>query len=204
LYYTIYKITNKIDGKFYIGKHKTPNLDDGYMGSGKLIKRAIEKHKLENFTKEILHVFDNEVEMNEAEKRLVVIGEESYNLCPGGHGGFGFINKNVDLTARNRKISSSRNYEDLQFRQKLSTAVTASVDYRKKPTYSEESWGRMTNSFKGKKHKKETIEKIREIKKNQGIGENNSQYGSFWITDGSSNRKIRGDIPEGWRKGRVV
>ncbi len=88
MFYTVYKITNLINNKYYIGKHQTKKLDDNYMGSGKLLKKAII-----NFKKEILYVFDNESDMNAKEKELVVICEQSYNLCDGGFGGFSYINR---------------------------------------------------------------------------------------------------------------
>ena len=53
-FYIVYKITNQINGKFYIGVHATSDVNDGYMGSGKYLKRAQNKHGIENFTKEIL------------------------------------------------------------------------------------------------------------------------------------------------------
>lgn len=96
--YTIYKITNKINGKIYIGQHQTDNVDDYYMGSGKLLKRAQRKYGIENFVKEILHVFDTEDEMNAKEAEIVTedfcLREDTYNMCPGGFGGFGYINQN--------------------------------------------------------------------------------------------------------------
>lgn len=48
----IYKITNIINGKVYIGK--SIKNSESYMGSGILIKRAIKKYKLKNFCKEII------------------------------------------------------------------------------------------------------------------------------------------------------
>jgi hypothetical protein len=71
MYFTIYKITNKIDGKFYIGSHKTKDLDDNYMGSGKYLKYAQEKYGLEYFEKEILHIFDTPEEMYAKEAEIV-------------------------------------------------------------------------------------------------------------------------------------
>jgi hypothetical protein len=43
-YFTIYKVTNLINGKYYIGKHITSNAYDKYMGSGRAIQNAIKKY----------------------------------------------------------------------------------------------------------------------------------------------------------------
>lgn len=89
----IYKITNKVNQKTYIGYHKTNNINDSYMGSGKLIKLAIQKYGLENFNKEIMHVFDNSIEAFSKERQLIEALAPEYNLHEGGSGGFDYINK---------------------------------------------------------------------------------------------------------------
>jgi hypothetical protein len=95
-FYYLYRITNKINGKIYIGVHKTSNIEDNYFGSGKLLKRAIKKHGKENFTKEILEFFDTEIQMYAREKEIVnyefVNSSETYNIVEGGNGSFSYIN----------------------------------------------------------------------------------------------------------------
>jgi hypothetical protein len=70
-YYGIYKITNLTNGKMYIGKHKTVNIDDGYMGSGIIIKHALKKYGTENFRKEWLMFCEDEEELNYMERVYV-------------------------------------------------------------------------------------------------------------------------------------
>lgn len=109
-YYTIYKISNKLNGKYYIGKHVTENLNDNYMGSGKLIKKSIEKYGLENFHKEIIKVYDNEHDMNIAESLLIDIKDKkTYNLQPGGKGSWSYINENnLSNTSNSKRLKSEK------------------------------------------------------------------------------------------------
>ena len=89
-HYLIYRIDNLKNGKHYIGQHQTQNPLDDYMGSGKLIKRAILKHGRWSFVKTILFDFANFDEMNEKEKELVPLSAcypydpMSYNILEGG------------------------------------------------------------------------------------------------------------------------
>jgi len=207
MYYTIYKTTNLINGKYYIGKHQTEDLDDGYMGSGNLIKRAIAKYGIENFKKEILFVFDNEQEMNDKEKELVVVSEETYNLCPGGKGGFGYINiYNPHLKPPISKLNEAR----LQKIQSNSEFREIMREVSRKGALASQIWKRNTEfvhpkPFLGMKHSEETKAKMSQSKKGQGSGKTNSQYGTMWITNGVENKKVRKDelISSDWKMGRT-
>jgi hypothetical protein len=96
-----YKIENKINGNFYYGVHKTNNLEDGYMGSGKRIKYAIKKYGKENFKKEILFFFDTYQEALNFEAEIVnenlLLDTHCYNLMKGGLGGWEYINQNHSI-----------------------------------------------------------------------------------------------------------
>lgn len=112
-YYLVYKITNDINSKRYIGCHKTKNLDDGYMGSGKILKRAIAKYGVDSFTKEILHVYDNPDDMLRREIELIQSLNPEYNLHPGGNGGWGYINKSrLNVFTGRKKLESNRKHRD--------------------------------------------------------------------------------------------
>jgi hypothetical protein len=91
-YHYFYKTTNNINGKYYYGMHSTNNLDDGYKGSGVLLREAFNKYGKDNFTTEILKFFDTREELSEYERIFIddkLIGDDMcYNIGVGGIGGF--------------------------------------------------------------------------------------------------------------------
>lgn len=89
-YNYVYKIIQLSTGREYIGKHKTDNLNDGYMGSGTLIAPAVDENP-SDFIKTIIWYCDSESEMNELEATLVTedyllknFPEKTFNQVPGG------------------------------------------------------------------------------------------------------------------------
>lgn len=110
----IYKTTNLINGKIYIGKDSKNN--NNYLGSGILLKSAIKLYGLKNFTKEILEYCDSTEKLNLQEKYWIKYFSSNerrigYNLTEGGDGGKTSEipwNKGFSMPERTRiKISNS-------------------------------------------------------------------------------------------------
>ena len=139
-YFYLYKITNKINGKYYIGVHETKNLDDGYMGSGKVLHEDYKKYGIENFEKEILEYFHSSKEMYQKEYEVVneefLELEETYNLICGGEGGWSHVHKDP---FRSEKISNGQkksyenpNRKSLKGRIYISNLETKQIKYIEK------------------------------------------------------------------------
>jgi len=184
-YYTVYQITDLLNGKIYIGKHETYDLNDKYMGSGKILTRAQKKHGLENFKKDILFIFDNEEEMISKEAELVnedfCLREDTYNICPGGKGGFGYINNNgLNLYSKNGQSGYGlENINNGQHLKKLRSDLDYSKHYRKVLSESIKDYYNNggVNGFSGKIHTEETKKIIGSKTSISQSGSGNSQYG---------------------------
>lgn len=167
MYYTIYKVTNLINGKFYIGKHQTENIDDSYYGSGKAIKEAIKKYGKENFKKSILHIFNNELEMTKMEKEIItedmVKDKNSYNIGIGGEGGAQFIGKkhNQETKEKLRLKAKVRKLND-ETKKKISESLKGRV-------LSEESKKKISDAAKCRSEdiRRKISEKLKEYHKNK-------------------------------------
>lgn len=176
-YNYIYKITNLINDKIYIGKHSTDNLDDGYMGSGRIINSAIHKYGLENFTKEYLAFCDTEEKLNWFEKFYIKkyhshINEGNYNLTDGGDGGNTYKYKSIDeLNEIKKKISKSKEGE-------RNPMYGKHFSEESKQKISESLRGKM-NPMYGKHHSAETRRKMSESKKGKKV---KPQIKNKWLT----------------------
>lgn len=204
MHHYVYCITNLIDHKVYIGKHSTEDLEDGYMGSGKLVSRAIAKHGLENFRKDFLGFFDTEEKALDYEKELVteefVSRKDTYNLTCGGKGSWHHLH-NVTSERREQliaggsamfvKIWNDSNFRDVASKRSSKTMKRLHVEGKIK-----------IPDWTGRHHSEKAKQKMRDSHRlNESSGQKNSQFGTMWIRNEELNesRKIKKDEFESWQ-----
>jgi group I intron endonuclease len=125
----IYKTTNLVNGKIYIGQDSKNN--PKYLGSGVIIERAIKKNGINNFKKDIIEICSNKEELDIREQYWIGLYNSTdekigYNITKGGGGCLGL--KHSDESKDRMSINSSGNknpmfgkkFEDAWKRQGLS------------------------------------------------------------------------------------
>lgn len=205
----LYKTTCLITGRYYIGMHSTDNLEDGYMGSGRRLRASIRKHGVNNHKKEILEFFESRELLIEAEIKAItpemLTDTNCMNLMNGGTGGFiGEEQQQHRSMCANKKLNEKLK-NDLVFRSEW-------LKKQKKGLIKAHEEGKIipinkSYNWNGKKHSEESKQKMSASSKGMGTGENNSQYGTCWITKECVNKKIKKEdlesyLNEGWVKGR--
>jgi len=203
VFYTVYKVTNQLNGRYYVGIHATQDLNDSYLGSGTAITRAIKKYGRENFRKETLHIFDNEQSMVDKEIEIVTEDfirlEETYNLRVGGIYWAG----EAHTDERKKKISAANVKAWAEGR------MDHIVPRIRKAMQKRAAEGKQ-NTFLGRKHSDASLAKMSEAASLR-VGDQNASFGSKWLhnVELRASRKVK--EPElsallacGWQLGRVV
>ena len=206
-YHFIYKTTNLLNGKYYIGMHSTNNLNDGYLGSGTYFKNSVKKHGIENFKIEILYWKESRLELTNLEKEIVnedlLKDSLCMNLKPGGYGGFNNTeHKQKFFQARDnwgRKLGGENAQKLCSPEQRKLRSIKSSQTLKKRWTQQQRTQP---------KHSEESKRKISDSKQGSGIGKKNSQFGTCWIVNEVESKKIQlveleSYLTSGWKRGRI-
>lgn len=172
MYGYVYKTTNLITNKIYIGQHKG-DFDKNYFGSGKIIIHSLNKYSKKNHKVEILDTASTKLELDKLEKEYIRFFKDNFganclNIADGGEGGNVWeysnekeysefclkmkqINSNRCSTNEFKKkcsINMKKRYEDENERKKQSEIVKESW---KNPDLRRSQSERLKNFYKGKK-----------------------------------------------------
>lgn len=230
MYGYIYKTTNLINNKIYIGKHKSSKFNPKYKGSGKLLKKAIKKYGYNNFETILICECENLKELNEKEKYYIekldslYINNRGYNITLGGDGGATTTNTIVVHKENSCKfiyLNELNFYLENGYEKGMSDKMKINL---KNNTYYR---SKTNNPFYGKHHSEITKKLISMSSKGRGAGDNNvakrldvrkkisekakgennyfKNHKFIYINDGKIELKIENDktVPFGFVKGRL-
>lgn len=219
--FTVYQTTCLVNGKTYIGCHKTTDPNDSYLGSGTYFSKAVQKYGKENFKKEVLFIFDNAEEMLAKERELVVVDpDKTYNLDRGGWPGFGSRPQEKVLAATRKRndAQQERCSSDPEYHARIQqVAKNARKQFLKRLEEPD-----FASSFKEKMHPIQTMakeaalspeSKLKRVESFTRIqhqsGETNSQFGTCWVKKDGISLKISLScleqyLSEGYLRGRIL
>lgn len=177
----VYKITNLVNNKIYVGKRVAKEFDQYYWGSGKIIIQAIRKYGKDQFTRDVIEWCYSKEQLCERERfwikelnaRDLSVG---YNIQEGGEGGRSYVGENP---MKGKKLNLSE-----ESRAKMVAAhkgIAHTEDTKRKMSLSQQAyWDNnpqervrrslklsINNPWKGKHHKPETIALIKEKNRNK-------------------------------------
>lgn len=211
----VYKITNIVNNKIYVGKRVATTFDDQYWGGGKIIHSALKKYGKDNFTRDILEWCSSKEHLEERERfwiaelnaRDLTIG---YNIAEGGEGGITYVGenpqkgrkRNITLESHERMSAAHKGIplrEETKLKQSKSHTLYWETHPEQREYYSR--YFSEHNSWRGKHHLPETVETISE--KNKGKepwnkGKTDCYSPEVRYAMGSS---MRGKDP--WNKGKI-
>jgi group I intron endonuclease len=189
LYHTVYRITNNLNGKIYIGAHSTNDLDDNYMGSGKHLRRAYTKHGIKNFSKQILFVYDTLEEAFAKEAEIVneqfVKDDSNYNIALGGQIPLcGFLGNNHSDETKKR----------------LSETHSAHLNPFFGKKHTDEHRDYISKITSGENNPRYGCELSNELREKIG----NSNKGLVWWNDGKTSIRSKTSPGNNWNRGRLL
>ena len=214
MYHFVYKTTNNITGKIYIGAHSSKTINDNYLGSGKNLKDSIKKYGKENFTRNIIEFFRTREEAFKREAELVtesfIKENTNYNMCPGGLGSSvktDEFKKSVSAKLKGKKFSKEHS-------RKKSLAQTGEKNHRfGKPNPNNPKLHGAENGMFGKNHSQETKELISKNRKLSAVVYTEDLRSSLsmackdklWYNNGKIAKRFKeGEQPEDFVRGRKI
>ena len=190
MYHIVYLTTNLINQKIYVGIHSTYNLNDGYIGSGTILSKAIKKYGKENFQKQILYFCLTRNDAKEIEKRIVnqnfILLSYVYNKALGGEGG--------DVL-----LAKGKTYEEIYGKEKAKELKEIRSFSLKGKTKTKEHCNNIKVGKNKKPYKTSLETRIKLSQKSKGklngfYGRNHSEESKRIIGSKSKNRR--------WKKGK--
>lgn len=121
MYGYVYKTINLVNGKIYIGQHKSDKFDYTYLGSGVKLRNAIRKYGVQNFKVEVICWCETKHEIDYKERFCITFFKSQddrigYNIADGGEGGNIFStlssDRKLQVSSRLKQVWLDRTAEE--------------------------------------------------------------------------------------------